>query len=206
MSNPAVAQIVDAAHYVKSADLDTTIQLPVPGVFLRDVATLQPGTDYPDDELHRSLAHEINTAPRRKGKGSNGGEWAQLVLTYEQAGVLHDLAMVRRSWLADADVRDHPHAPTTARAYQVVINRLTKRGIISAHRSQRIAERVPYATRWTEVLDDAGTVLARIYETEGPDTLHAFMQRTGASSFRHLRYADLTPAERAHIHRLKHLF
>ncbi|MGY1548312.1 hypothetical protein [Streptomyces sp. MN6] len=206
MSDPTVAQTIDVAHYVKSEDLDTEIQLPVPGAFLRDFATLKPGIDYTDDELHRNLAHEINTVPRRKGNGSNGGEWAQLVLTYEQAGTLHDLTVVRRSWLGDADTHKHPHAKTTNRAYQVVTNRLAKRGIISATRDRLLAERVPYGTRWTELTDDSGTVLARVYHTSYGSVLDAYMQKIGATNYRHLRYAELTPAERTYIHRRGDLF
>ncbi|MGV9814778.1 hypothetical protein ACWDTQ_23100 [Streptomyces cellulosae] len=206
MSNPTVAEIIDAASYVKSSDLDTEIQLPAPGAFLRDFATLTPGTDYTDDEPHRQLADAINEAPRRKGSGSNGGEWAQLVLTYEQAGLLHDLTVVRRAAFDDLGYRAYQKVKAADRAYQTVTNRLTKRGVISAHRASLLAERVPYATRWTALLTDTDDEIIRVYEDQGTQALAAFMDRIDAASYRHLPYALLTPAERAHIHKLKHLF
>jgi len=163
---------------------------------------------YPDDDLHNAIAHQMATAPRRTitRPRSGTGEYAALTLTHEQAGTLHDPTVLRYGIHAHADRTADPKASATARAYRTLTNRLTRKGIISATRTRLLAERVLYATRWTELTDDSGTVLARVYHTSYGSVLDTYMEKIGATRYHHLRYADLTPAERAHIHHRGDLF
>lgn len=178
---------------VQSTDLPQLLQITVPGRFITAFDNRKYTRD--PDPACRDLATALAAVPDR---GTSHGFYRIAALTYDQAGILWELADTER-----AD--NNPPGATqdqrsTAGACAKVLTRLNEAGIISPDAEGRLTA-TNRLTPWRCLVRNDGAGLGRVYTPRATDALHHAFRATGATASFAVRYNDLTPAERAHYHR-----